>query len=249
VKKFDLRFSPPSAPVPSFRLSRYRMHRQACRRGGIGAGCEGEGETQNLMHRVRENGLPPGLADRHVLRVSPLECAGRACEAHKAVAKIGRQTAERPEFGHKPPNGALEGAILSYSYRGVLQRPVRVRCMVETRAEGLRGVLACRFVWVITVEVLPWLTPLCPAGHLPHKGGDRQVARLSPYAEVGASGRAQPISLLVGEMSGRTEGGAAGTAAEKPRGTAAETPRARQQQSAPQDAGVNRATRACLSPG
>jgi len=39
--------------------------------------------------------------------------------------------------------------------------------------------------------------PLCPAGHLPHKGGDRLVA----------SGCAQLISPPVGEMSGRTEGG------------------------------------------
>ena len=46
----------------------------------------------------------------------------------------------------------------------------------------------------------PWFrrfTPLCPAGHLPHKGGDRKVA----------PPRSQRISPLVGEMPGRAEGG------------------------------------------
>ena len=53
-------------------------------------------------------------------------------------------------------------------------------------------------------------TPLCPAGHLPLKGGDQPsiplqlvatVARLSPTSKL-------LISPLEGEMSGRTEGGA-----------------------------------------
>ncbi|TIX24701.1 MAG: lytic murein transglycosylase [Mesorhizobium sp.] len=52
--------------------------------------------------------------------------------------------------------------------------------------------------------------PLCPAGHLPHKGGDRLSRRLSPIAGVAGMSEALklPISPLVGEMSGRTEGGA-----------------------------------------
>ncbi|QKC81047.1 lytic murein transglycosylase [Mesorhizobium sp. NZP2077] len=52
--------------------------------------------------------------------------------------------------------------------------------------------------------------PLCPAGHLPHKGGDRLLARLSPISNVARSALTAklPISPLVGEMSGRTEGGA-----------------------------------------
>ncbi|TIQ33152.1 MAG: hypothetical protein E5X48_24800 [Mesorhizobium sp.] len=52
--------------------------------------------------------------------------------------------------------------------------------------------------------------PLCPAGHLPHLGGDRMSRWLSPIS--GKARRAPatklPISPLVGEMSGRTEGGA-----------------------------------------
>ncbi|MCV3205975.1 hypothetical protein OHD62_04500 [Mesorhizobium sp. YC-39] len=51
---------------------------------------------------------------------------------------------------------------------------------------------------------------LCPAGHLPHEGGDRMSRLLSPITNI--EGRAAalklPISPLVGEMSGRTEGGA-----------------------------------------
>ena len=53
-------------------------------------------------------------------------------------------------------------------------------------------------------------TPLCPAGHLPLKGGDRQAAP-TPLHEL-PSRWAKPrhglISPLEGEMSGRTEGGA-----------------------------------------
>jgi hypothetical protein len=51
------------------------------------------------------------------------------------------------------------------------------------------------------------ITPLCPAGHLPHRWGDRQVAGFLQNVEIGSSEQAQPISLLVGEMPGRAEGG------------------------------------------
>ncbi|QGX76590.1 lytic murein transglycosylase [Mesorhizobium japonicum R7A] len=52
--------------------------------------------------------------------------------------------------------------------------------------------------------------PLCPAGHLPHKGGDRMLSVISLIADAIGMSEAlkQPISPLVGEMSGRTEGGA-----------------------------------------
>ncbi|RFB89851.1 hypothetical protein B5K11_21200 [Rhizobium leguminosarum bv. trifolii] len=62
-------------------------------------------------------------------------------------------------------------------------------------------------------------TPLCPAGHLPHKGGDRPDAPASRNLNgapsgrgylrrfIGARGRPWPISPLVGEMPGRAEGG------------------------------------------
>ena len=52
--------------------------------------------------------------------------------------------------------------------------------------------------------------PLCPAGHLPLKGGDRQLRRRrsSCNVEDWRSRRRRPISPLEGEMSGRTEGGA-----------------------------------------
>ncbi|RWP64699.1 MAG: hypothetical protein EOR07_15375 [Mesorhizobium sp.] len=52
--------------------------------------------------------------------------------------------------------------------------------------------------------------PLCPAGHLPHEGGDWLSRLLSPITNVAEEAPlAQlPISPLVGEMSGRTEGGA-----------------------------------------
>ncbi|SFQ01031.1 hypothetical protein SAMN03159463_05361 [Mesorhizobium sp. NFR06] len=52
--------------------------------------------------------------------------------------------------------------------------------------------------------------PLCPAGHLPHKGGDQPSSRPSPISDVARKARLPklPISPQVGEMSGRTEGGA-----------------------------------------
>ncbi|AWI59652.1 hypothetical protein AB395_00004026 [Sinorhizobium fredii CCBAU 45436] len=58
-------------------------------------------------------------------------------------------------------------------------------------------------------------TPLCPAGHLPHKGGDWRAAtassrgrsRVRGRGAVGLSARFKPISPLVGEMPGRAEGG------------------------------------------
>ncbi|TIN97851.1 MAG: lytic murein transglycosylase [Mesorhizobium sp.] len=53
-------------------------------------------------------------------------------------------------------------------------------------------------------------TPLCPAGHLPRKGGDRMSLRFSQISNVKtvAARPKLPISPHAGEMSGRTEGGA-----------------------------------------
>ncbi|TIL85663.1 MAG: hypothetical protein E5Y68_02755 [Mesorhizobium sp.] len=52
--------------------------------------------------------------------------------------------------------------------------------------------------------------PLCPAGHLPHLGGDWLSLLISPITKVArrVPSSKLPISPLVGEMSGRTEGGA-----------------------------------------
>ncbi|RWM76846.1 MAG: hypothetical protein EOR81_21620 [Mesorhizobium sp.] len=56
--------------------------------------------------------------------------------------------------------------------------------------------------------------PLCPAlfattWHLPHLGGDWPSVRPSPIANIARINGAPelPTSPLVGEMSGRTEGG------------------------------------------
>jgi assimilatory nitrate reductase catalytic subunit len=52
-------------------------------------------------------------------------------------------------------------------------------------------------------------TPLCPAGHLPLKGGDQPAARIAPItngAELVLPAE-RVISPLEGEMSDRTEGG------------------------------------------
>ncbi|RWM41226.1 MAG: lytic murein transglycosylase [Mesorhizobium sp.] len=53
-------------------------------------------------------------------------------------------------------------------------------------------------------------TPLCPAGHLPRKGGDRMSPSLSQISIVAerVAWPKLPISPLAGEMAGRPEGGA-----------------------------------------
>jgi hypothetical protein len=53
------------------------------------------------------------------------------------------------------------------------------------------------------------VAPLCPAGHLPRKGGDWLTAWPSPITNVteGRDAQKLPISPLEGEI-GRTEGGA-----------------------------------------
>ncbi|PPJ47116.1 hypothetical protein C0075_16115 [Rhizobium sp. KAs_5_22] len=84
------------------------------------------------------------------------------------------------------------------------------------------------------VGVSTWIAPLCPAGHLPHKGGDRDAAPSRAPSNQSARGYewdfrrfaclglrpgsrvlmgtermavAWSISPLVGEMPGRAEGG------------------------------------------
>ena len=62
----------------------------------------------------------------------------------------------------------------------------------------------------LPTDVEPYVAPLCPAGHLPHRGGDWLSPLLSPTLNIAkkTEGAKLLISPLVGEMSGRTEGGA-----------------------------------------
>jgi len=57
------------------------------------------------------------------------------------------------------------------------------------------------------IQLLPWGTPLCPAGHLPHRWGDWLGLPARSTLIVWRKPHPESISLLVGEMSGRTEGG------------------------------------------
>ena len=59
------------------------------------------------------------------------------------------------------------------------------------------------------VDCVERFTPLCPAGHLPLKGGDRQEALPTLHSQRLRWVRPdrESISPLEGEMSGRTEGG------------------------------------------
>ena len=62
------------------------------------------------------------------------------------------------------------------------------------------------------LKTVPYVAPLCPAGHLPHTGGDQPSRGPSPIANVAAGVPAAKLTIspLVGEMSGRTEGGNVG---------------------------------------
>ncbi|QCM01455.1 lytic murein transglycosylase [Agrobacterium tumefaciens] len=59
--------------------------------------------------------------------------------------------------------------------------------------------------------------PLCPAGHLPLKGGDRYAAKFRPSQPLRMKWwkSVLPISPLEGEMPGRAEGGNAPHASER----------------------------------
>ncbi len=62
----------------------------------------------------------------------------------------------------------------------------------------------CLWGWSVLLD-----TPLCPAGHLPLKGGDRQEALPTLHWQLlrWVKPDRESISPPEGEMSGRTEGG------------------------------------------
>ncbi len=67
------------------------------------------------------------------------------------------------------------------------------------------------------VHAAPFRTPLCPAGHLPLKGG--RLAVTTGFANLSKTKRnvnEGMISPLEGEMPGRAEGGNAGRDCTKP---------------------------------
>ena len=86
IKRLHPPTSSPSKPMPTICPFRSRIHRRACWRGGAGAGREGE--TRNLVVRVRRKWSPSGdmgrgEGKRTGLRLLMLEeRAGRACAIH-----------------------------------------------------------------------------------------------------------------------------------------------------------------------
>jgi hypothetical protein len=85
----------------------------------------------------------------------------------------------------------------------------RRRGLIEAAALFLEGQSRiCGGGFVETA--MPRHTPLCPAGHLPLKGGDQLSLPASPISKIAEKDdgrRGRLISPLEGEMSGRTEGG------------------------------------------
>ncbi len=61
------------------------------------------------------------------------------------------------------------------------------------------------------LEVRARITPLCPTGHLPLKGGDWLRLSAAPILKPVARQRSCVISPLEGEMPGKAEGGAVRT--------------------------------------
>jgi hypothetical protein len=133
----------------------------------------------------------------------PVAEPGRACEAHNAVAKVRGRSQRDRSSGINRRTGRWKAP-----YYFTLSR-----CFAAPRPSAVHGSdTGRRVAWGFGVsvgKVLPCDTPLCPAGHLPLRWGDRLGAAARSKLNVLRSAGHLPISLLVGEMPGRAEGGAA----------------------------------------
>ena|GEM_PF-915709 len=111
-----------------------------------------------------------------------------------------------------PPHPTLRATFSPWGRRGGLGErltpslfsPTGRRCR-----QADEGATRSKFIYsrVANSHRPAQVTPLCPAGHLPHKGGDWLGASARSDLNVQRCHRNDSISPLVGEMSGRTEGG------------------------------------------
>ena len=134
---------------------------------------------------------------------------------HPAVARQpARQLAPDSDLGDRLVTTGV-GALSQTEIELALARGLAVaenfrrRGLIEAAVLFLAGESRA---WGSIAQEKPALygAPLCPAGHLPHEGGDQTAHPLSPITSVAERAVALklPISPRVGEMSGRTEGGA-----------------------------------------
>ncbi len=137
----------------------------------------------------------------------PVAEPGRACEAHNAVAKVGRRSQRDRSSGINRRAGRWKAPYYLNSIEVVSSAPSECSAWWRHGPERCVGIWRV-VVWVMIVEVLPLLTPLCPAGHLPLRWGDRLGLATRSNLNVLRRACRGSISLLEGEMSGRTEGGA-----------------------------------------
>lgn len=120
--------SPPPNPVPILAPFRSRIHRQACRRGGAGAG--GGGRTCTFIIGVRvwspSGDGRSGCACRTDIPLFTLSCVGRACEAHRVPE--GAEAAFASSLTGTRPRGAggRRGIGLAWQVRAA----VLAECLV-----------------------------------------------------------------------------------------------------------------------
>ncbi|WP_457150714.1 nitrate reductase [Mesorhizobium sp. P5_C1] len=133
-----------------------------------------------------------------------LDLPGEARPDWQIVAEVGKRMGFAEAFSYASPWEAFaEHAALS-GFENDGARDFDIGAYAGIDADGYEELAP--FQWPAPSPA----TPLWPAGHLPRKGGDRMLHRLSSIANVGerAGTPKPPISPLAGEMAGRPEGGA-----------------------------------------
>jgi uncharacterized protein (DUF2336 family) len=134
------------------------------------------------------------LCDEAVEIAAPLLLRSSVLTSTDLVDIIGRHgLAHARAIARRPEVDGIVASVLESFADPAIDRSMAVRRRLAESAE-------------------PDSTPLWPAGHLPHKGGDYASIDARHQSQTLAEERKmpyQPISPLVGEMSGRTEGGSA----------------------------------------
>ncbi|XEN30032.1 very-short-patch-repair endonuclease [Ensifer sp. WSM1721] len=115
-----------------------------------------------------------------------------ACAAHRLVVEVdGSQHARSGDLDYdrqRTERLASDGWTVLRFWNDDVLRDIDDVCEHIVRVVGKGGARMMH----------SWLTPLCPAGHLPHKGGDRQVAmsRSTNFLSLGWMVSDRPTFML-----------------------------------------------------
>ena len=188
--------------LPPSRHAGQRHHHRLLRLGDQLPGIQGDGgagqpvqRSEQLAGRVR-GAFPPQPAHRRQ--------AGSSRVVLVSLAGSKRETANLPpvwtgDIANRCAKTSRTGSRLSIT--AVLSSPPNKRC---TNSLGARlSPLSLLYNQLRSSKTsAPYVAPLCPAGHLPHKGGDWQFHACRLFCAPLCN------SLFVGEMAGRPERGA-----------------------------------------